>query len=165
MTDGEVKKDKSGGKRRAARKTGEVPKQFKDHLFTPDQDKELSRKNGAKGGHAKAETIKKRKSMAEAFEILLSMPMDPGASSSVDMSTNLKDAKASNPPVGEMIALAQIARALKGDTRAAEFIMSVMGDMNRATVSPLEGLADALKAYTEPKKKAEDDDGDSAPDE
>lgn len=148
-----------------ARQKGVVPPSLRPYVFTSDQDREKARINGAKGAQARNNTLRKRKSMAEILEVLLNMPVDPGPSRPVDSSTNLKEAKAGNPSTGEMMAIAQIAKALKGDTRAFEAVLAVLGDMNRTTVSPLEGLADALKAYTEPKKKAEDNDGDSTPDE
>lgn len=162
-------------KRKKKRTGGPVPEAFKDHLFTSDQDREKARINGAKGGQTFARNLRMRRTMAETLEILLSMPLDPGPSQSVDTLTNLREAKASNPPSGEMIVLAQVAKAMKGDTRAAEFILTTLGGTQRATVSPLDSLANALAGYTEPTKKpkkrpetdTEDgkDDGDSPADE
>lgn len=64
-----------------------------------------------------------------------------------------------NPPAGEMIALSQIARALKGDTKAAEYISEVLGEMaaKKVTVSPLEGLAAQLKHYEDGKIQDKED--------
>lgn len=151
--------------KRKKKSTGrEVPDSLKSHVFTSDQDMEQARINGAKGGRAAAENKRRRKNMAETLEILLNMPLHPGPSRPVEESECMSEAEDHNPTAGEMMAIAQIRRAIKGDTRAFEAVLAVLGDMNKTTVSPLEGLADALKAYTEP-KKAEDNDGDSTPDE
>ena len=160
--DGEAPKKPKKKKKSTGR---EVPDNFKPHVFTSDQDMEQARINGAKGGRASVESKRRRKNMAETLEILLNLPLNPGPSRPVEESECMSDAEGHNPTAGEMMAIAQIRRAIKGDTRAFEAVLAVLGDMNKTTVSPLEGLADALKAYTEPKKKAEDDNGDSTTDE
>lgn len=138
---------------------GVIPPHLVGYQFTSDQDKEKASINGRKGALARAQKVQERKTMAETLAFLLTLPVAPGDSQSVESATNLKEAKAMNPPAGEMIALSQIARALKGDTKAAEYISEVLGEMaaKKVTVSPLEGLAAQLKHYEEGKiQDAED---------
>lgn len=143
---------------------GVIPPHLVGYQFTSDQDKEKASINGRKGALARAQKVQERKTMAETLAFLLTLPVAPGDSQSVEQATNLKEAKAMNPPAGEMIALSQIARALKGDTKAAEYISEVLGEMaaKKVTVSPLEGLAAQLKHYEDgkiqDKEDAEDED-------
>ena len=132
---------------------GVIPPHLIGYQFTSDQDKEKASINGRKGALARAKKVQERKTMAETLAFLLTLPVAPGDSQSVESATNLKEAKAMNPPAGEMIALSQIARALKGDTKAAEYISEVLGEMaaKKVTVSPLEGLAAQLKHYEDGK--------------
>lgn len=132
---------------------GVIPPHLVGYQFTSDQDKEKASINGRKGALARAKKVQERKTMAETLAFLLTLPVAPGDSQSVESATNLKEAKAMNPPAGEMIALSQIARALKGDTKAAEYISEVLGEMaaKKVTVSPLEGLAAQLKHYEDGK--------------
>lgn len=152
-------KTKPKKKEHEKRVRGVCPPHLIAHQFTSDQDREKARINGRKGALARAKQVRERKTMAETLEYLLSIPVEPGATDSVERATNLKDAKALNPPAGEMIALSQIARALKGDTKAAEYISEVLGEMaaKRVTVSPLEGLAIQLQYYAEGRIKDEDE--------
>lgn len=146
-------------KQHKKRVKGICPPQLIAHQFTSDQDREKASINGRKGAYARAKKVQERKTMAETLAYLLSLPVEPGATQSVEMATNLKEAKAMNPPAGEMIALSQIARALKGDTKAAEYISEVLGEMaaKKVTVSPLEGLAAQLQHYEDGKIKDTED--------
>lgn len=138
---------------------GVIPPHLVGYQFTSDQDKEKASINGRKGALARAKKVQERKTMAETLAFLLTLPVAPGDSQSVESATNLKEAKAMNPPAGEMIALSQIARALKGDTKAAEYISEVLGEMaaKKVTVSPLEGLAAQLKHYEDGKIQDKED--------
>ena len=151
-------------KKHNKRVKGVIPPHLVGYQFTSDQDKEKASINGRKGALARAQKVQERKTMAETLAFLLTLPVAPGDSQSVESATNLKEAKAMNPPAGEMIALSQIARALKGDTKAAEYISEVLGEMasKKITVSPLEGLAAQLKHYEDGKiqDKEDTEDGD-----
>lgn len=135
-----------------------IPEHLKQYAFTKDQDREKARINGRKGYEKRMETLRQRRTVAEAMAILLELPLDPGKSESVEKATCLKEAKAMNPPAAELIALSQISRALKGDTKAAEFIIQAMeGTIARNLVSPLDTLAEQIEQYKEyesaPKKR------------
>ena len=146
-------------KKHNKRVKGVIPPHLVGYQFTSDQDKEKASINGRKGALARAKKVQERKTMAETLAFLLTLPVAPGDSQSVESATNLKEAKAMNPPAGEMIALSQIARALKGDTKAAEYISEVLGEMasKKITVSPLEGLAAQLKHYEDGKIQDKED--------
>lgn len=135
-----------------------IPEHLKQYAFTKDQDREKARINGRKGYEKRMETLRQRRTVAEAMAILLELPLDPGKSESVEKATSLKEAKTLNPPAAELIALSQISRALKGDTKAAEFIIQAMeGTIARNLVSPLDSLAEQIAQYKEyesaPKKR------------
>ena len=152
-------KTKPKKKQHEKRDKGICPPHLVGYQFTSDQDKERASINGREGAYARAKKVQERKTMAETLAYLLSLPVEPGATQSVEMATNLKEAKAMNPPAGEMIALSQIARALKGDTKAAEYISEVLGEMaaKKVTVSPLEGLAAQLQHYEDGKIQDKED--------
>ena len=80
---------------------------------------------------------------------MMKMPVDSGPSYSVTGADSLKDAKMKNAPSGEVMGLALMSKALKGDLRAIEMIQEIIGERNVTTVSPLEALASKLEEYAE----------------
>ena len=117
-----------------------------------------ARKNGAKGGVASGKARRERKAMKETLEALLSMPLKNGKATDLDTIKNLATLKGKNITVQEAIMLAQIQKAMKGDTRAAEFVRDSSGNKPKDDVvlsgninNPFEGLT------TEELKKLIDD--------
>lgn len=87
-----------------------------------------ARAKGRNGGIASGIARREKKAMKETLEALLSMPLKSGKSTDIDTIKNLASVKGKNITVQEAIMLAQIQKAMKGDTRAAEFIRDSSGN-------------------------------------
>lgn len=87
-----------------------------------------ARAKGRKGGIASGIARREKKAMKETLEALLSMPLKSGKATDIDAIKNLAAVKGKNITVQEAIMLAQIQKAMKGDTRAAEFIRDSSGN-------------------------------------
>lgn len=123
--------------------------------FTSDQNREEAKKNGAKGGRASGEARRRKKTMRENLEILLSMPLKKGKGADIDKGENMQEFTEQNLTVEQAMLLAQIKKALKGDLDSFEAIRDLVGEkpVNKSEVSasvktenPFEGLStDELK--------------------
>lgn len=91
--------------------------------MTPEQRRE----NGRKGGIASGEAKRKKKAMRERLEILLEMPMKDGRSADIEAIKNFAAIKGKNITVQDAMMIAQIQKALKGDTTAAAFVRDTAG--------------------------------------
>lgn len=80
--------------------------------FDSTQDREQAKINGRKGGKARQEQLRKRKTIKEALDILLSMPYKDDKDK-----TNL-----------EVMTIALFEKALTGDTKAFEVIRDSIGE-------------------------------------
>jgi hypothetical protein len=83
--------------------------------FTSDQSREEAKKNGRKGGKASGEARRRRKSMAEAFDMLLKRKFTDRNGQEVDGVTAL--------------VTRVYQAALDGDIQAAKFIRDTTGEM------------------------------------
>lgn len=92
--------------------------------MTPEERRE----NGRKGGIASGESKRKKKAMRELLEVLLDMPMKPGKRADIDNVRSFADLKGKNITVQDAVMLAQIQKALKGDTTAAAFLRDTAGE-------------------------------------
>lgn len=95
------------------------------HRFTSDQDRERARENGRRGGYASGRARRARKRMAEMATEMLGAPIPKG-------SRPYEEARALYPDLGDedmtmqlTVLQGQLNAALKGDTRAAEFLLSL----------------------------------------
>lgn len=95
--------------------------------FTSEQSREEAKKNGAKGGIASGVARRERKLFKETLEALLKMPMKDGKEIMIDDIQNFAAIKGKNISVQEAILIAQIQKAMKGDTRAAEYVRDSIG--------------------------------------
>ena len=91
--------------------------------MTPEQRRE----NGRKGGIASGEAKRAKKAMKERLEILLDMPMKPGKGNDIESIKNFAAIKGKNITVQDAMIIAQIQKALKGDTNAAAFVRDTAG--------------------------------------
>ena len=92
--------------------------------MTPEQRRE----NGRKGGIASGEAKRKKKAMRERLEILLEMPMRAGKGADLESIKNFAAIKGKNITVQDAMMIAQIQKALKGDTTAAAFVRDTAGE-------------------------------------
>ena len=88
--------------------------------------KEL-RERAKKGGIASVKARKQKKAFRETLEALLYMPMKNGEEVSVEDIQNFASIRGQNISVQESILIAQIKKAMKGDTRAAEYVRDTIG--------------------------------------
>ena len=116
--------------------------------FTSDQSQEEAKKNGSKGGIASGKKRREKKAMKDTLETLLSMPLKSESIDDLEEIQSLAALKGANITVQEAIMLAQIKKAVKGDTRAAEYIRDTSGNKAKESLelsgavktNPLEGL-------------------------
>lgn len=92
-------------------------------LMTPEERRE----NGRKGGIASGEAKRRKKAMRERLEILLELPMKDGRSLDIEKLKNFAALKGKNITVQDALMIAQIQKALKGDTTAAAFVRDTAG--------------------------------------
>ena len=91
---------------------------------TPEERRELGRKGGIASGEAK----RKKKAMRERLEILLDLPLKSGKEYDLDAIKNFAALKGKNITVQDAMMIAQIQKALKGDTTAAAFVRDTAGE-------------------------------------
>ena len=96
-----------------------------ENLKTPTAKE--ARERGAKGGVASGKARREKKLMRETLETLLGMPLKNGKSASVEDIRSLAAVKGKNISVQEAILIAQVQKAMKGDTRAAEYVRDTIG--------------------------------------
>ena len=92
--------------------------------MTPEERRE----NGRKGGIASGEAKRRKKAMKERLEILLELPLKSGRETDLESIKNFAALKGKNITVQDALMLAQIQKALKGDTTAATFVRDTVGD-------------------------------------
>lgn len=90
---------------------------------TKAEQREIAKMGGIASGKARRE----RKAMKETLESLLSMPMDAGKAADIDTIRNYAALNGKNITVQEAIMLAQIKKAMDGDTKAAEYVRDTIG--------------------------------------
>lgn len=92
------------------------------------------RTRATNGGIASGKARREKKAMKETLALLLSMPLQAGDAADIEEIQNYAAIKGKNITVQEAIMMAQIKKAVKGDTRAAEFIRDSSGN------KPVDGL-------------------------
>ncbi len=93
----------------------------------PVQSKEEAKKRGRAGGIASGKARREKKAMRETLDILLSMPMKDGEYADVESIQSFASIKGKNISVQEAILIAQVQKAMKGDTKAAEYVRDTIG--------------------------------------
>lgn len=84
--------------------------------------------SGKKGGIASAKAKREKKAMKDTLATLLSMSLKKGAAADIESIKSIASLSGKNITVQEAIMLAQIQKAVKGDTRAAEFVRDSSGN-------------------------------------
>ena len=93
----------------------------------PVKSKEEARKRGRAGGIASGKARREKKLMRETLDIILSMPMKNGKNADVESIRSFAALKGKNISVQEAILIAQVQKAMKGDTKAAEYVRDTIG--------------------------------------
>ena len=97
-------------------------------LKAENMTSEELRERARKGGIASGKARKARKAMKETLETLLSMSLKDEEAQDIEQIKSLAKLGGKNISVQEAIMLAQIKKAIKGDTKAAEFIRDSSGN-------------------------------------
>lgn len=101
-------------------------KNLKSFDNTPE-GKARAREAGRKAGIASGIAKRRKKLMRESLEILCQLPAKGGRATDVESIKNFAELKGKNITVEQAMLIAQIKKALGGDTRAIEFIRDTMG--------------------------------------
>lgn len=88
-----------------------------------EEVREIARKGGKNSGKAR----RMKKNMRESLEILLGMPLKGGRAADIDQIMNFAELKGKNITVEQAMLIAQIQKALKGDTQALAFLRDTSG--------------------------------------
>lgn len=94
---------------------------------------EEAREIGRKGGKASVKARRKKKAMKERLEILFDLPLEDKKAYDIEDAESMAAVQGKNISVQDLIILAQIKKAIKGDTTAAAFVRDTAGQ-NPATV-------------------------------
>lgn len=95
--------------------------------LNPIRSGDEARKRGRAGGIASGKARREKKMMRETLDMLLSMPMKNGKFADVENIRSFAALKGKNISVQEAILIAQVQKAMKGDTRAAEYVRDTIG--------------------------------------
>lgn len=98
----------------------------KDNLI-PVRSEDEAREKGKVGGIASGKARREKKAMKDTLNDLLSMPLKAGKAADLETIKNLAALKGKNITVQEAIMLSQIQKAMKGDTKAAEYVRDTIG--------------------------------------
>lgn len=117
--------------------------------LNPVRSEDEARRKGRAGGIASGKARREKKMMRETLDMLLSMPMKNGKFADVENIRSFAALKGKNISVQEAILIAQVQKAMKGDTRAAEYVRDTIGqkptdsvDMNMNVPVMFEGEDD-----------------------
>lgn len=92
-----------------------------------ERTKEEQRAIARKGGIASGKARREKKLMRETLDVLLSMPMKNGKFADVESIRSFAALKGKNISVQDAILIAQVQKAMKGDTKAAEYVRDTIG--------------------------------------
>lgn len=132
-------------------------KDIEKYEYNSEQSRTEAAQNGKKGGKASGKVRREKKAMKDTLATLLSMSLKEGTITDIDKITNVASLKGLNISVQDAIMLAQIQKALKGDTKAAEYIRDTSGnklkeglELSGGINNPFEGLTtEQLKKLVE----------------
>lgn len=128
---------------------GNVENLLKPDDLTPGQRRE----NARKAGKASAEAKKRRKAMRESLEVLLNLGMSEGEITDPETVKCWNELQGKNITVQDVVLVKQIMKAVKGDTKAAEFVRDTSGNRptneQRMDVAVDNGFIEALNAAVE----------------
>ncbi len=112
-----------------AEKAKEKRKGIDNLVSMADLPAEKQREISRMGGKASVEARRKKKALREICETLLALPATPEMLSKIqDSAKAVADAQGAPLTMYDAIALAQIIKAARGDTAAAQYIRDSAGD-------------------------------------
>ena len=104
-------------------------KNLEKGVATQFESGEKAAASGRKGGYASGVSKRQKKAMRETLEALLVMSVEDTKSAPVNLEDikSIAKLKGANISAQEAIMFAQMRKAMKGDTKAAEFIRDTIG--------------------------------------
>lgn len=122
--------------------------------FTSEQSREEAVRNGQKGGVASGEARRQRKTFKEVFNILLAGELSPELAGALNEKSSALGIDTSNFTVEDYIGLAQVVKAVSGDTTAFTTIRDTIGEKPAdKQVLTMEDLPDITLVKSKCKKK------------
>lgn len=122
--------------------------------FTSEQNREEAAKNGRKGGIASGEARRQRKTFKEVFNILLAGELSPDLAGALNEKSSALGIDTSNFTVEDYIGLAQVVKAVSGDTTAFVTIRDTVGEKPAdKQVLTMEDLPDITLVKSKCRKK------------
>ena len=103
------------------------PQYLKSFNTETEEERQRMRECSSKGGKASVEARRRKKLMRENLEILCQLPAKGGRATDVESIKNFAELKGKNITVEQAMLIAQIKKALGGDTTALTFIRDTMG--------------------------------------
>lgn len=101
-----------------------VPNSKDTQFRTGDEQVETAKKGGIASGKARRE----KRAMKDTLAELLAMPLENNALDNLEEIQSLAETNGRNISVQEAIMLAQIRKAIEGDTKAAEYVRDTSGN-------------------------------------
>lgn len=125
------------------------------NLKTPTAEE--AREKGRKGGQTRARRARERRAAAEVLDELLRMPLKDEEIVDLKKVRSISAMKDTNLTAWDVIMAMQVKKAMKGDTKAVELLMSLLGDGGSKTVSPLDSLAKSIEKALKDEGTGSDD--------
>ena len=101
----------------------------KENLISlADRTTEEQREIAKKGGIASVKARRERKAFKETLELLLKMPLYDGKKQSINSIKSFANIKGKNITTHEAMLIAQVQKAMKGDTQSITFIRDTIGE-------------------------------------
>ena len=119
---------------------------------SPEELREMAKKGGIASGIAR----RKKKTMKENLEIILGMPLNNGEEASIEEIQSFAAIKGKNITVEQAMLIAQVQKALKGDTQAMAFLRDTSGQRPVEQVemnTTINKTADEIEDYINGRKK------------
>ena len=103
---------------------------------------------GKAGAVKSAETRRRKRAMKDSLDLLLNMPLKSGKQCDVETVKNFAALKGKNITVEQAMLIAQIQKALKGDTQALTFLRDTSGQKPEDNLNVV-GQMDISNPYDE----------------
>ncbi len=101
----------------------------KNLIPTTKRTKREVRENSRKGGIKSGEVRRRKKTMKEVAEVILSLPLKDRALDDIDALMSLEGIKGKNITVQETMTIALIKKAMTGNLQAIKLMSEVMGEI------------------------------------
>ena len=103
------------------------PQYLKSFSCETEEERQRARECASKAGKASVEARRRKKLMRENLEILCQLSLKSGRATDIESIKNFVELKGKNITVEQAMLLAQIKKALNGDSTAMTFIRDTMG--------------------------------------